>query len=109
MVAFVVPTGTTLLFLGSRTLVYHEASMWGIALALVALSLVIDAAEHPTGRNLVLASVVTTAAISARVSVGLGPTVALAVLALVLTFRSRRPAWAAAVATGVPIVVVRGR
>ncbi len=64
-----------MLFLGSRTLVYHEASAWGVALALVALSLVIDAAVQPTPRNLVLASLATTATMSARISVGLAPTV----------------------------------
>ena len=103
-VAFGVPAATTVLFLSSRTLVYHEASMWGIALSLLALSLVIDAAERATARNLVLASAMTTAAISSRVSVGLGPAAALGVLALVLSCRSRRPAWGAAVATGVPIL-----
>ncbi len=105
VVAFVVPTGTSLLFLSSQTLVYHEASMWGIALALVALSLVVDAAARPSARTLILASAATTAAISARISVGLGPTVALALLALVVTVRTRRPAWAIGAATSVPILV----
>ena len=105
VVAFVVPAGTTLLYLSSRTLVYHEALIWGSALALLALSLVIDAVELPTRRTLALASAAATAAISSRVSVGLGPTFALTVLALVLTYRSRRPAWGAGVAAGLPIVV----
>ena len=102
--AFALPAGTTLLFLASRTLVYHEASMWGVALSLLALSFVIEAAEHITTRNLALSCIAATAAISSRVSIGLGPMFALALLAVVLTYRARRPAWGAALAAAVPLI-----
>lgn len=90
-VAFLVPAGTTLAFVASRTLVYHEAAAWGTATALLALSFVVDAADRPGRRTLVLAVAATTACTLARVSVALGPVVALGLVVLLRLRATRRP------------------
>jgi hypothetical protein len=91
LVAFVTPAGTTLAFLASRPLVYHEAAAWGTATALVAFSFLLDALERPSPRTTALAVAATTACAMARVSVALGPVVGLALLAMARAWRARRP------------------
>ena len=81
--AFVATVGlaSPLLFLGARTVVYHEVELWGTALALVALDAILGWWEAPTTRGLVGASLWVAVAFNTRASVGGG---ALAALALVL-------------------------
>lgn len=118
---FALGVGSALLFPASRMIVYHEAELWGTALALVGFDLVIGVAVSPTATRLALASVVCACALLARPSVGLGPTAMLGILAAgaVLSPLVRRDArgasdrivggirrgWPIAVATAVPVVV----
>jgi hypothetical protein len=77
---FVVGAGSVLVFLAGRAWAYHEAELWGVALALGAFEFVIAYALTPNRRHLVLASALTTAALLSRASVGLGPLAALGLL-----------------------------
>jgi hypothetical protein len=116
---FTMGLGTALLFPTSAAIVYHEAELWGCALALVGLDLVIGVARRPTRRGIVLASAVASAALLARASVGLAPSVALAIVAVVRVvrpddrldhevdgWRARlRPALPIALAAAVPVAL----
>ena len=77
---FVVGAGSVLVFLAGRSWAYHEAELWGIALALGAFEFVIAFARVPSRRHLVLASALTSGALLSRTSVGLGPLAALGLL-----------------------------
>lgn len=79
---FVVGAGSVIVFLASRSWVYHEAELWGIALAIAAFDSVIAFTLAPTGPRLALASGLATGALLSRSSVGLGPVIALGVLLL---------------------------
>lgn len=79
---FVVGAGTVLLFPGSVAIIYHEAELWGAALALVGIDAVIGAAIDPSPRRLALASTVAAGALLARPSVGSAPAAALGFVAL---------------------------
>lgn len=79
---FVTGAGTVLLFLGTQLIVYHEAELWAIALAIAALNRVIAATQSPTNRNVALACLLTTFVMMTRGVVGGGPVVALGLLAL---------------------------
>ncbi len=74
---FVAGAGSVFTFLASRAWAYHEAELWGAALALGAFEFVFAYTVEATRRHLVLASVFTTAALLTRGSVGAGPLVAL--------------------------------
>lgn len=108
---FFAGTGTVLLFPASRLLVYHEAILWGVAFSLLAYDRILVLVLRPAARDLALASLAATAAFLTRASVGLGPVVALAVVAVVAGIqhlRTRR--WsvptvlAAGAAVAVPVV-----
>jgi hypothetical protein len=75
---FVLGIGSVLFFLGSSGVVYHEADLWGTALAIGAFDLLIGYCVAPSRRGLVLASLLATLAITSRVSVGSGPVIAMA-------------------------------
>ncbi len=79
-----VGTGTVLAYLASQPTVYHEAELWGAALALVAfvpvLALAVRVAPPPAA-TVALASGAATLALMTRASVGAGPVVALGLLA----------------------------
>ncbi len=74
---FVVGAGSVFTFLASRAWAYHEAELWGAALALGAFEFVLAYTLDPTRRHLILAAALTAAALLARGSVGAGPLVAL--------------------------------
>jgi len=79
---FVVGAGSLLVFLASETWVYHEAVLWGVALALGGFDQILAYVTNPTGRHLLLASVLASASLLSRGSVGTGPVAALALLLL---------------------------
>lgn len=88
--------GSVLVFLASLADVYHEAALWGVALALAAFAGVMEFIKRPSGFRLAGASALAAAALLSRGSVGAGPVVALGVLfAASLWTRSR-------VAVGLP-------
>lgn len=68
------------LYLAGRSVVYHEAEMWGAALAVAAIAAVVGLAAKPSPSRIAWAGLLAALAVSARFSVGLGPVLALAVL-----------------------------
>ncbi|HEY8526975.1 MAG TPA: hypothetical protein VIL48_18530 [Acidimicrobiales bacterium] len=80
------------LFLASSAVVYHEAVMWGVALAVAGFDAVARWQREPTRRRLVVASALITAAVLSRQSVGFGPLVALGLSAVVALARQWRAA-----------------
>ena len=76
-VAGVIGGGSVLLFLANRPFVYHEAILWGIALALAAYDQLVAYVLAPTRGRLALVSVLATGAFLTRGSIGLGPVIAL--------------------------------
>ena len=74
--------GSVLLFLANRPYVYDEAIMWGIALALAAYDQLIAYVLAPTRRRLVLVTLLVAGAFLTRGSIGLGPVVALMLVAV---------------------------
>jgi hypothetical protein len=80
---FVVGTGSTLVYLGGELLVFHEAALWGAALAIGALDAVIGFTTTGRGRTLAWASVLTGLALFSRPPLGVGPLVALGLLLVV--------------------------
>lgn len=79
-VPIVLGCGSSVLFLASRSWVYHEAILWGIAWSVVAYERIIAFLRSPTVGRLVGASAAATLAFSSRASVGLGTVVALALV-----------------------------
>jgi hypothetical protein len=83
VLALVLGGGSVVLFLANRPFVYDEAIIWGIAMSLAAYDQIIAFSIAPRRARLVRASLFATAAFLSRGSIGLGPVVALVVLALV--------------------------
>jgi hypothetical protein len=79
-VVFVVGTGSVVLFLASRPIVYHEAELWGAALAIAAYDSLLGFIVRPGRRDLTWAGVFAGLAFLTRPSVGAGPLVALALV-----------------------------
>lgn len=79
---FVVGAGSVFLFLASRAFVYHEAELWGAALAIGAFEFIVAYATTPGRRNLLIASGLASLAFLTRGSVGAGPVAALGLLLL---------------------------
>jgi hypothetical protein len=82
-------------YLVSSPIVYHEALLWGLALALWAYDTQARLMINPTAGRAALAVVLTTGAFLTRASVGLGPVVSLGLIGVwsfVRWFRSRRNA-----------------
>jgi hypothetical protein len=73
--------GSIPLFLASWPVVYHEAELWGAAFAVAALAATVDIVRAPTMRTIALAGLLAALAVNTRVSVGLGPILALGFLA----------------------------
>ena len=80
--AFVLGAGTTIIFLGVGPYVYHEAILWGVALAFAAFDAILAWIERPRPWVLLVAGVLTMLALLSRFAVGLGPAAALALLAV---------------------------
>lgn len=102
--------GSVLFFLASRVVIYHEAEMWGAALALGAFDFLVGFLMRPSGRTLAWAGILATLAILTRGSVGAGPVAAIG-LVLVLHLgrwtRHRQTRFLAglALACAVPVVL----
>ncbi|HEX6311455.1 MAG TPA: hypothetical protein VF152_07480 [Acidimicrobiia bacterium] len=79
---FVVGTGSVVLFLASRPIVYHEAELWGAALAIAAFDFLLVFVLESGARPLAWAAVFGGAAFLTRASVGAGPLAALGLLLL---------------------------
>jgi hypothetical protein len=80
--AFVLGAGSTVVFLGVGAYVYHEAILWGVALAFAAFEAILAWIERPRGGVLLAAAVLTLLALLSRLAVGIGPAAALALLAV---------------------------
>ena len=81
--------GSTNIFLAARPYTYHEAILWGAALALLSYYWLLCYAEKGRTVNLLLAMVACYLSLFSRVSSGAGPALA---LALTLICRPRRSA-----------------
>ena len=79
----VVGLGSVLFFLGSTAQVYEEAEMWGAAFTLGSFYFLLGFLERPGAGRLVTTGVFATLAMLTRGSVGAGPLVAIALVALV--------------------------
>lgn len=77
-------------FLSSATLIYHEATMWGVALTVAAFNCVARYQRDPTRRRLVVATIVILLAMLSRQTIALGPLLALGLAGLVPLVRQYR-------------------
>jgi hypothetical protein len=91
-VAVVAGVGSSLFFLGSMPLVYHEAIIWAVAFALLAFDALLGWIERPRGRVLALASLFTLLSLMSRLAVGLGPSLVLGALVVAVLLRNWKPA-----------------
>jgi hypothetical protein len=84
---FLIATGSVVLFLGSRAVVYHEAELWVIAFALGAYDAVLEFLDRPSLRAVVLVAVWSGLAFLTRGSVGAGPVLALGLILTAVVLR----------------------
>ena len=107
--ALAVGVSSPLLWLSSEALVYHEAELWGAALALAGFDRVVAWWAARRGLDLLGAAALVTVALSARASSGMGPALALGGLAIVLAVQRewRLGAWALGAAAIDPALRVR--
>jgi hypothetical protein len=104
--AAAVGLSSPLLWLSSRALVYHEAELWGAALAILGFERIVAWWSSRRGRDLVWASVVAALALSTRGSSGIGPALALGGLAVVVAWRRAwRDAGFVLIAAAVPVAL----
>src|SRR5262249_15106103 len=89
--ALVVGVGSSLYFLASMPLIYHEAIIWGVAFALLAFDALLAWIERPSGRVLALASLFTLCSLMSRLAVGLGPSLLIGMLVVAVLLGSWRP------------------
>jgi hypothetical protein len=82
VVLFVAGVGSAFFFLGSDALIYHEAELWGAALALGALDFLVGWIVSPAPGTLVASGLFATLSILTRGSVGAGPVAALGLAGL---------------------------
>jgi len=87
--ALLLGTGSSVLYLASRPWVYHEATLWGIALSLAAYDAIVGLLVRPSGRALALASLLASAALLTRPTVGGGPVAALGLVLVAHVTRRR--------------------
>ncbi len=80
--------GTVVWFLGSKTVVYHEVILWGVALSVLGYDAVLRLAANPTWTRVIVAGGWCATALLTRASVGIGPPLALGLLASVGLVRS---------------------
>jgi hypothetical protein len=85
---FACTAGSIPLFLASQTYVYHESAIWGLALGVTTLSVLVRHLTHPTRWTLVVAAVLTLLTLWSRASIGVGSLVALG-----LVFVAETIAW----------------
>jgi hypothetical protein len=77
---FVIVGGSSLLFASSRTWVYHEAILWGVAYTLASYSCLLLFLHHGARRFVAWASLFATLALMTRASVGGGAVAGLAIV-----------------------------
>ena len=85
---------TPILWLGSRSIVYHEAELWGAALALAGCERALAWWESRTPRSLAVAGTIAVLAVHTRASSGLAPMLVILGFGALLLWRERswRPA-----------------
>jgi len=88
---FAVGGGSIVLFLASRAWVYHEATAWGVAWAVAGFDALVRYALEPRGRRLAAASAYASLGFLSRASVGSGPVIALALVAVAQAVRALPP------------------
>jgi hypothetical protein len=97
---------TPLLWLSSRALVYHEAELWGAALAILGFERVVAWWSSRRPLDLVWASGAAALALGTRGSSGSGPALALGGLAVILAWRRTwRDAATVVLAAAVPVLL----
>jgi hypothetical protein len=106
--ALALGAGSVALYLAAIPAVYEETELWGATLALAAVGAMVGVLERPTITRVAWAGLLATLAVNTRVSVGLGPIVALGALAVaagagLLAVRSRALTVALVVAALVPL------
>jgi hypothetical protein len=79
--AFVVGAGSIVVFFSSRAIVYHETTLWAVALSLAAYAALLGWMHDRRSRSLALATLLAVLAMLTRGSVGVGPGIALGLLA----------------------------
>lgn len=82
--------GSALLYLSARPIVYHEAIAWGLALTVAGAWAVLGVAVRPTAGRVVAAGALALLATLTRSPSGIGLSVALGAVAVVLAWRSWR-------------------
>jgi len=96
-VIIAIAVGSSALFMASRPIVYNEAILWGIALSSLAYSRIMRLIRRQTAQALLIACLTSLLALLSRPSVGLGPVVALAIVAVAQLLRAvpvtRRRNW----------------
>ncbi len=90
VVMLVIGVGSSLFFLASDPIIYHEAELWGAALAIAAFDFLLSFLLRHSLLSAVLAGVFATLSILTRASVGAGPVAALALTAAVWCVALRR-------------------
>ncbi len=108
--ALALGAGGVALYLAATPAVYEETELWGAALALAAVSAAVGVVERPGVARALWAGLLATLAVNTRVSVGLGPIVALGALAVATAagLRADRSRAAAFVASFGPRAATRG-
>jgi hypothetical protein len=81
LMQFALGAGSVVLFLTSWLSVYNETELWGAVFTVAAVSAVVGVIAEPSARRIAWAGLLTVLAVHSRVSVGLGPVVALLILA----------------------------
>ena len=84
---FLVAAGSVMLFIASRTFVYHETELWGAAFALAAYDAILGVILEPSRRWIILAGLWGSAAFLTRATVGAGPLVALGIVLAAVALR----------------------
>ena len=82
--------GTVVIYLASLAIAYHEAILWGIALASVAYDAILRFMLAPSTRRAFLVGGTASLAFLTRASIGMGPVVAAGLLAAVALWRTWR-------------------
>lgn len=78
--ALLVVGGSNLVYLAAKPWVYHEALAWGVAFCLASLLALIRYIHEPSSRRLLFVGMLVTAGMLTRVSVGMGPVLAVVAL-----------------------------
>jgi hypothetical protein len=84
--------GSSMLFLAGQAWVFHEAIMWGVALALASVFYLLRYLRDGGSRDFVLAALTATLALLSRATLGLAPLIAIGLVlaARVITFGLER-------------------